>query len=100
MGVSNLEARFLSRETRAEEVSEFLCEQVECGGSQLHLPPVGEGNDGPKLARRDAGAFPLHDQSAPGADAHQALEGRGGIPAAFSRYARSAGTRPAAGADP
>ncbi len=72
MGVSNLEARFLSGETRAEEISELLRLEAECRRSQLHLPPTGKRDDRPELDRRNARAFSFHDQGAPGAHAHQA----------------------------
>src|SRR5208337_160824 len=93
MGVSDLEARFLSGETCAEEISELLRLETECCRSQLHLPPVGERDDRPELDRRNARAFSLHHQGAPGAHAHQALEERGRIPDAFSRHPGSLRTR-------
>src|SRR5271154_6193680 len=91
MGVSNLEARFLSGEARAEKIPEFLRLETERRRSQLHLPPVGKRDDRPELDRRNPRAFPLHHQSPPGAKPHQAPEKRGRIPAALSRHARSSG---------
>src|ERR1019366_2969987 len=73
MGLSNMEARFLSGETCTEKISELLRFETECRRSQLHLPPVGKRVDRPELDRRNARAFSLHDQGAPGAHAHQTI---------------------------
>ena len=99
MGLSKLEARLLSRETRAEEIPQLLRHEAECRRGQLHLSPVGERNDHPELDRRNSRALPLHHQSAPGPHAHQAPEGRRRIPEALSRHSRSAGARQASGPD-
>jgi bifunctional non-homologous end joining protein LigD len=45
MGVSELEARFLSAETGAGEIPEPLHDAVECGGSELHVSSAGERDD-------------------------------------------------------
>src|SRR3981081_1311680 len=95
MGLSNMEARLLSRETGAKEVSELLRIETECCRSQLHFPPVGKRDDRPELDRRNPRAFSLHHQSAPGAHAHQAAEERGRIPTAFSGPPRSSRPRQA-----
>src|ERR1700730_8501180 len=76
MGISNMEARLLSRETRAKEISELLRIETECRRSQLHLPPVGKRDDRAELDRRNARPFSLHHQGAPGAHAYQAPEER------------------------
>src|SRR6266852_6802288 len=86
MGVSNMEARFLSRETCAEEIPELLRFKTKCRRSQLHLPPVDKRDDRTKLDRRNAGAFSLHHQGAPGAHAYQAIEERGRIPTTLRRH--------------
>src|SRR6266849_4539588 len=93
MGVSNMEARFLSGETCAEEISKFLRFETECCRSQLHLPPAGKRDDCPELDRRNAGTFSLHHQGAPGAHAYQAIEERGRIPTTLRRHARRSRTR-------
>src|SRR6202140_3354172 len=61
MGLSDMEARFLSRETCAKEISELLRIETECRRGQLHLPPVGKGDDCPELDRRNARSLSLHD---------------------------------------
>src|SRR5271156_4799781 len=93
MGVSNLEARLLSGEARAEKIPEFLRLETERRRSQLHLPPVGKRDDRPELDRRNPRAFSLHHQGAPGAYPHQAPQERGGIPATLPRHPRSSGAR-------
>src|SRR5208282_5173613 len=95
MGLSNLEACFLSRETSSEKIPEFLRLETECRRSQLHLPPVGERDDRPELDRRNPQPLSFRHQSAPGANPHQAPEERGRIPAALSRYAGSSRARKA-----
>src|SRR5271169_7042613 len=89
MGVSNLEARILSRETSSEKIPEFLRLEPECRRSQLHLPPISERDDRPELDRRNPRPFPFHHQSASGSNPHQAPEERGRIPATLSRHAGS-----------
>ena len=93
MGVSDVEARFLSGETGAEEIPELLRLPTECRRSQLHLPPTGKRNDRPELDRGNARAFSLQHQGAPGAHAHQAPEECGRIPAALSRHTGRIGAR-------
>src|SRR5580658_325906 len=89
MGVSNLEARFLPRETRPEKVSQLLCLETKRRRSQLHLPPVSKRNNRPKLDSRNARSFPLHHQSSPSPDPHQAPEGHSRIPATLPDSVRS-----------
>src|SRR5260370_710417 len=60
MGLSDMEARFLSGETCAEKISELLRIETECRRSQLPLPPVGKRDDCPELDRRNAGSLPPH----------------------------------------
>ncbi len=50
MGVSDVEARFLSRQAGAEKVSGPLRHSTEYRRSQFHLPPTGERNDHSELA--------------------------------------------------
>src|ERR1035437_5283745 len=76
MGLSNMDARFLTGETCAEEISELLRFETECRRCQLHLPPVAKRDDRPELDRRNARAFSLHHQGARGAHAYQAVEDR------------------------
>src|SRR5271168_260787 len=91
MGLSNLEARFLSRKTDAEEISDFLRFATERRRGQLHVPPARERDNRPELVSRNSRTLSLHHQSAPGAHPHQAPEERGRIPAAISRHTRSFG---------
>ncbi len=42
MGVSDMEARFLSGKTGPEKVSQLLRLETECRRSQLHFPPTGQ----------------------------------------------------------
>src|ERR1019366_9444385 len=87
MGLSDMETRFLSGKTRAEEISKLLRIEIEYRRSQLHLSPVGQRDDRTEMDRRNARAFSLHHQGAPGAHAHQATEERGRIPDPLPRYA-------------
>src|SRR5208337_142184 len=97
MGLSDMEARFLSGETCAEKLSELLRFETECRRSQLHLPPMGKTDDRPDVDCRNARAFPLQHQGAPVAHAHQAIAGRAKILDALSRHAESIKARRAAG---
>ena len=68
MGLSDLEARFLSRQAGAEKIPEPLCDPFEHGGSELYLPPTRQRNDDPELAASD---IPTHFHF--GVKAHQVI---------------------------
>src|SRR5882724_10989812 len=93
MGLPELEARVLSGEAGAEEVSELLRVETERRRSQLHLPATGEGNDCSELDRRHSRSLSLHDQSPSGAHPYQTAERCGRISEALSWNSRRAGTR-------
>src|SRR5258708_31173604 len=94
MGLPDMEARFLSRETCAKEISELLRIETECRRGQLHVPPAGKRDDCPELDRRNPRALSLHHQGAPGSHTYQAPEERGRIPATLSRSTGSLRARP------
>ena len=59
MGVSELEAGFLSRQACADEIPAALRQPAQHRRSQLYFPPTGEGNNRAEVDRRDACRFSL-----------------------------------------
>src|SRR6266496_4981907 len=92
VGVSQLEAGFLSRQTGAGQVSGPLCHTAEYGGGQLHLSSIGEGNDHPEMDRSNTRRLPLQRKGPPGHNSSQAAEEHRGIPSTL--FADSRTTRP------
>src|SRR5712692_3088462 len=91
MGVSELEAGLLSGQAAAEEFPATLRHSTEHGGSEFHLPPTGEGDDGSKMDRGNTRRLSFWREGAPGHHAYQAAEGHGRLCATLSEYYRAPG---------
>ena len=77
MGLSKLEARFLSGQARAEKVSQSLRHATQHGRGELYFSATGEGDHDPELDPGNARALSSRHQGASGDHAHQTAEGDG-----------------------
>src|SRR5947209_3222290 len=90
MGIPELEACFLPRETGSDEISALLRRSAKYGGSKPHFSSASERHHRAKMDHSDSGAFSVRNQGAPGDHAHQATEGSRGVCAALFRHHRTA----------
>src|SRR5947209_3272487 len=84
MGLSELEAGLLSRETGPEEVSRLLLDTAQYCRSKLHVPATRKRDHGPELDSGHARGLSLRREGASGNHAHQAAEGDGRFHPAIS----------------
>src|SRR5260370_2664502 len=87
MGVSKLEAGFLSCEARFREILESLRVAPQHCGSELHLPALSNREVAARLDRSHARGFSVRHQGAPENYARRPDARRRGIPSRFPALA-------------
>src|ERR1700737_1380140 len=93
MGVSELEARFLSRQAGTKKISRPLRHTAQHSRSEFYLSATGERNNHPELDPEYPGAFPLWNKGSPNHHSPKGAEGYRGLPAALSRDHRALSLR-------
>ena len=93
MGLSDLEARFLSAKAGPEEVPESLRDPTQYRRSEFYFPPTGQRIDHSELAPRYATPFSFRRKGPSGHHSHQAAQRDGRLrPTIFGDY-RALGRR-------
>src|ERR1700676_4093611 len=98
MGLSNMEARFLSAEGGTEEIPESLRDATKHSRSEFYFSSTGQRIDDPELAAKYARALSFRRKGPSGHHSHQAAQGDRRLCAAISGDHRTAGRGGQAGA--
>src|SRR5487761_248046 len=93
MGVSQLEAGFLSRQAAAEEFSSVLRQPAKYRRSQFYVSSASQGDYRSEMDCRKPGRIPLRSQSSSGHHTYQAVKEDGGFHPPFPQHHRASGPR-------
>src|SRR5439155_6334242 len=92
MGLSELEARFLSGETGASEISVLLHHATQYGRGEFHLSAIVERHHRPEMDRRNARQVSLRHKGPPSDHAYLAAKENRRIHSEIFKYAGAVGS--------